>query len=594
MGIKTAAYTYFGKDPIQLNDEEAATLVGMCQNPSRYNPLRFNERSRNRRNIVLGQTHKAGFITRQVCDSLQRTDLELNYHRADHKEGIATYFREYLRGIMTAKKPEKANYRGWQQQKFYEDSVAWKNDPLYGWCAKNQKRSGENYSIYTDGLKIYTTINATMQKYAEASVREHIGEYLQPQFFKEKKGRKKAPYSNDLTFEQIEKILNRTIRQTERYRVLKQEGASDAKIKEVFDTPLEMSVFTWEGEKDTVLSPLDSIRYYKHFLRTGILSMDPLNGHVKAYVGGPNYTHFQYDMAMVGRRQVGSVIKPFLYALAMENGYTPCDQTRNVQQTLLDENGEPWTPRNSTRGKEGEMVTLKWGLANSNNWISAYLMGKLNPYALKRLIHNFGVLNQEIEPTISLALGPCDISVGELVSAYTAFANNGIRVAPLLVTRIEDSEGNVISNFTPAMEEVISTTSAYQMVDMLRAVVNQGTGGRVRRYGFTGDVGAKTGTSNDNSDAWFMGFTPSLVTGVWVGGEDPDIHFDTMFYGQGAASALPVWVKYMKKVYEDKNLGYDLEERFNMPKDFDPCAGREQSTTTVVETPKSELDELFY
>lgn len=594
VGIKTAAYTYFGKDPIQLNDEEAATLVGMCQNPSRYNPLRFNERSRNRRNIVLGQTHKAGFITRQVCDSLQRTDLELNYHRADHKEGIATYFREYLRGIMTAKKPDKANYRGWQQQKFYEDSVAWKNDPLYGWCAKNQKRSGENYSIYTDGLKIYTTINATMQKYAEASVREHIGEYLQPQFFKEKKGRKKAPYSNDLTFEQIEKILNRTIRQTERYRVLKQEGASDAKIKEVFDTPLEMSVFTWEGEKDTVLSPLDSIRYYKHFLRTGILSMDPLNGHVKAYVGGPNYTHFQYDMAMVGRRQVGSVIKPFLYALAMENGYTPCDQTRNVQQTLLDENGEPWTPRNSTRGKEGEMVTLKWGLANSNNWISAYLMGKLNPYALKRLIHNFGVLNQEIEPTISLALGPCDISVGELVSAYTAFANNGIRVAPLLVTRIEDSEGNVISNFTPAMEEVISTTSAYQMVDMLRAVVNQGTGGRVRRYGFTGDVGAKTGTSNDNSDAWFMGFTPSLVTGVWVGGEDPDIHFDTMFYGQGAASALPVWVKYMKKVYEDKNLGYDLEERFNMPKDFDPCAGREQSTTTVVETPKSELDELFY
>ena len=299
-------------------------------------------------------------------------------------------------------------------------------------------------------------------------------------------------------------------------------------------------------------------------------------------------------MAMVGRRQIGSTIKPFLYALAMENGFTPCDQTRNVQQTLMDENGRPWTPRNASRGRVGEMVTLKWGLANSNNWISAYLMGKLNPYALVRLIHNFGVLNQDIQPTISLALGPSEISIGEMVSAYTAFANKGIRVAPLFVTRIEDSEGNIISNFTPEMEAVISARSSYQMLDMLRAVINEGTGGRVRRYGFTGDAGGKTGTSNDNADAWFMGFTPQLVGGVWVGGEDRDIHFDTMFYGQGAAAALPIWVKFFKKVYEDKDLGYDIEKSFIFPEDFDPCKDSAIDEGSTSATTTSELDELFY
>ncbi|HJD92492.1 MULTISPECIES: transglycosylase domain-containing protein [Bacteroides] len=594
VGIKTAAHTYFGKEPLDLTVEESATLVGMCKNPSLYNPLRFNERSKGRRNTVLNQMRKGGYITAQVCDSLETLPLELNYHRVDHKEGLATYFREYLRGVMTAKEPIKSNYRGWQMQKFYEDSVAWRNDPLFGWCEKNQKKNGENYSIYTDGLKIYTSINAKMQTIAEEAVREHIGEYLQPNFFKEKKGRKKAPYSNKLDQADIDKILWRTVRQTERYRLMKQEGASDAEIKKAFDTPERMSVFSWDGEIDTLLSPMDSIRYYKHFLRTGFMAMDPLNGHVKAYVGGPNYTYFQYDMAMVGRRQIGSTIKPFLYALAMENGFTPCDQTRNVQQTLMDENGRPWTPRNASRGRVGEMVTLKWGLANSNNWISAYLMGKLNPYALVRLIHNFGVLNQDIQPTISLALGPSEISIGEMVSAYTAFANKGIRVAPLFVTRIEDSEGNIISNFTPEMEEVISARSSYQMLDMLRAVINEGTGGRVRRYGFTGDAGGKTGTSNDNADAWFMGFTPQLVGGVWVGGEDRDIHFDTMFYGQGAAAALPIWVKFFKKVYEDKDLGYDIEKSFIFPEDFDPCKDSAIDEGSTSATTTSELDELFY
>ena len=597
VGIKTAAQTYFGSDLSNLSTEQAATLVGMCKNPSYYNPLRFNERSRNRRNTVLEQMEKAGYISTAVCDSLQALPLTLNYHRVDHKEGLATYFREYLRGVMSAKKPVKSNYRGWQMQKFYEDSVAWDTDPLYGWCLKNQKRNGDNYNIYTDGLKIYTTINATMQTFAEEAVKEHIDDYLQPNFFKEKKGRRKAPYSNKLEQEDIDRILQRAIRQTERYRLMKNSGATEAEIQKAFNTPEKMSVYTLNGERDTTLTPLDSIRYYKHFLRTGFMAMDPYNGHVKAYVGGTNYTYFQYDMAMVGRRQIGSTLKPFLYALAMENGFTPCDETRNVQQTLMDENGIPWTPRNSTKGREGEMVTLKWGLANSNNWISAYLMSKLNPYALVRLIHNFGVLNQDIQPTVSLALGPCEISIGEMVSAYTAFANKGIRVAPLFVTRIEDSDGNIISNFTPDMEEVISSHSAYQMLDMMRAVINEGTGGRVRRLGFDGDAAGKTGTSNDNSDAWFMGFTPSIVAGVWVGGEDRDIHFDGMFYGQGAAAALPVWVKFMNKVYGDKSLGYDPEEKFEFPEDFDACATSSEAARVEhveEESNRSELDDLFY
>lgn len=597
VGIKTAAHTYFGKDLDHLNTEEAATLIGMCKNPSYYNPLRFNERSRNRRNTVLEQMEKANYISVAESDSLQALPLTLDYHRVDHKEGLATYFREYLRGVLTAKEPIKKNYRGWQMQKFYEDSVAWRNDPLFGWCEKNKKKNGENYSIYTDGLKIYTTINATMQSYAEESVKEHIDDYLQPSFFKEKRGRKKAPYSNKLSESEIENILQRAIRQTERYRIMKSDGASDAEIKTAFNTPEKMSVYTLNGVKDTVLTPLDSIRYYKHFLRTGFMAMEPTTGHVKAYVGGPNYTYFQYDMATVGRRQIGSTLKPFLYALAMENGFTPCDETRNVQQTLMDENGIPWTPRNSTKGREGEIVSLKWGLANSNNWISAYLMGKLNPYALVRLIHNFGVLNQDIQPTVSLALGPCEISVGEMVSAYTAFDNKGIRVAPLYVTRIEDSEGNVISSFVPDMEEVISSHSSYQMLSMLQAVIDGGTGGRVRRLGFKGAAAGKTGTSNDNSDAWFMGFTPSLVAGVWVGGEDRDIHFDGMFFGQGAAAALPIWVKFMNKVYSNKNLGYDINEQFEYPEDFNPCATSAEASTVeqpIEESKSSELDELFY
>ena len=593
VGIKTAAYTYFGCEPKDLKIEEAATLVGMCKNPSLYNPVRFNERSRGRRNVVLEQMRKAGYITDAECDSLQALPLKLTYNRVDHKEGLATYFREYLRGVMTAPKPVRSDYRGWQMQKFYEDSIAWETNPLYGWCAKNKKKDGTNYNIYTDGLKIYTTINSRMQQYAEDAVKEHLGDYLQPIFFKEKEGSKNAPYARSLPEKRVEELLTKAMKQTERYRLMKEAGASEQQIRKAFDTPEEMTVFSWKGDKDTIMTPMDSIRYYKSFLRTGFMSMDPANGHVKAYVGGPNYVYFQYDMAMVGRRQVGSTIKPYLYTLAMENGFSPCDQARHVEQTLIDENGTPWTPRNANDKRYGEMVTLKWGLANSDNWISAYLMGKLNPYDLVRLIHSFGVRNKAIDPVVSLCLGPCEISVGEMVSAYTAFANKGIRVAPLFVTRIEDSDGNVISTFAPQMEEVISASSTYKMLVMLRAVINEGTGGRVRRYGITADMGGKTGTTNDNSDAWFMGFTPSLVSGCWVGGEERDIHFDTMTYGQGASLALPIWTKYMHKVYADQTLGYDPKETFKLPDGFDPCKDFSISGDSIIDEPESGLDDLF-
>lgn len=414
-----------------------------------------------------------------------------------------------------------------------------------------------------------------MQRYAEEAVQEHIATPktgLQDRFFRAKSKKKTAPFTSQLSVEEVNAIMDKAMRLTDRYRGMKKAGASEAEIRKAFNTPQEMTVFTYQGEKDTIMTPMDSLRYYKHFLRTGFMSMDPITGYVKAYVGGTNYNYFQYDMANVGRRQVGSTIKPYVYTLAMENGFSPCDMARHVEQTLIDENGKPWSPRNANKKRYGEMVTVKWGLANSDNWITAYLMSKLSPYQLVRLIHSFGVKNKQIDPVVSLCLGPCEISVGEMVSAYTAFANRGIRTAPLFVSRIEDNEGNVVAEFTPHMEEVISEESVYKMLVMLRAVINEGTGGRVRRvYGIKADMGGKTGTTNNNSDGWFMGFTPSLVSGVWVGGEERDIHFDNMRDGQGAEMALPIWGLYMNKVYADKSLGYLQTDTFAIPHGFDPC-----------------------
>lgn len=575
VGIKSAANVYFGKLPSQLNIQEAAMLVGMCKNSSLYNPRRRPEKTRDRRNVVLGQMMKAGYITEKQFNELKETEMKLDFHSADHKAGIATYFRQYLRGVMTAKKPVKKNYRGWQMQQFYEDSIDWETNPLFGWCNKNTKADGSNYNVYTDGLKIYTTIDSRMQTYMEEAVQEHVADYLQKRFFDSKKKQKTAPFTEKLSEEEVEKIMRRAMRQSDRYITMKRGGATEAEIEEAFNTPEDMSVFTYGGMKDTVMTPMDSLRYYKYFLRTGVFSMDPHTGAVKAYVGGPNFYYFKYDMANVGRRQVGSTIKPFLYSLAMENGFSPCDETRNIEQTLITEDGKLWSPKNTSKSRYGEMVTLRWGLANSNNWISAYLMSKLNPYTLKKLINQFGLRNKDIEPTPSLCLGVCDASVAEMVSAYTAFVGKGIRTLPLYVTRIEDNQGNTVATFSAQKNEVISEESSYKMIEMLRAVINEGTGGRIRRiYKITADMGGKTGTTQNNSDGWFMGFTPNLVTGCWVGGEDRDIHFDRMSDGQGASMALPIWGLYMNKVYADETLPYLQTDTFEIPHDFDPCASK--------------------
>lgn len=592
VGIKTASNTYFSKEPDSLSVTEAATLIGLCKNPSYYNPVRHPERCRDRRNVVLMQMLKAGYITDAQYEEFSSEPLKLKFHVSDHKDGIATYFREYLRHYITAKEPVLKDYPSWNYAKFYQDSINWATDPLYGWCNKNTKKNGEHYNIYTDGLKIYTTIDSRMQQYAEQAAFEHVVKFLQPAFNKENRKKTTAPFSGALSREQVRKILMRSINQSERYRTMKAQGATETQIMKAFRTPVEMSIFTYHGEIDTVMTPIDSIRYYKSFLRCGFMSMSPQDGAIKAYVGGLDFTHFNYDMCMEGRRQVGSTIKPFLYSLAMENGFSPCDMAPNVQQTYIVA-GRPWTPRNSGHSRYGQMVTLKWGLAQSNNWISAYLMDKLQPQAFVDLLHEYGVKNPDIHPSMSLCLGPCEISVAEMVSAYTAFVNHGIRCAPYMVTRIEDNEGNVIAKFEPRTNEVISEESADKMLYMLKGVVDGGTASRLRfKYNLKGELGGKTGTTNKNSDAWFVGFTPSLVTGVWVGGDDRDIHFDTMQMGQGATMALPIFAYYMRRVYADRKLGYNESEKFELPEDYDPCSFYE-AADSLVESEINDIEEVY-
>lgn len=567
VGIKTAADVYFDKDPKNLTLTESATLIGLCKNPSYFNPVRYPERCTDRRNVVLGQMLKAGYLTNEEYQKAHDEPLALNFHRVDHKDGIATYFREFLRQYIMAQKPTLEDYPSWNRVQFTIDSLAWETDPLYGWCNKNHKKNGEPYNVYTDGLKIFTTIDSRMQKYAEEAVLKHVGNYLQPAFTKENRTKPNAPFTNALTAAEVKGILNRSIRQSERYRAMKEQGATESEIQKAFRTPVEMSVFTYHGDVDTVMTPLDSIRYIKSFLRSGFVSMDPHNGAVKAYVGGVDFTHFTYDMATQGRRQVGSTIKPFLYALSMSNGMSPCDVAPNVQRSYGN-----WTPRNGSRSRYGQMVTLKWGLAQSNNWISAYLMSRINPQDFLRILRDFGINTYGVYPSIVLCLGPNEASVCEMVSAYTTFANHGIHCSPMFVSKIEDNEGNVIATFQPRMNEVISEESAYKMLEMLKAVMDGGTGSRMRyKYKVECDMGGKTGTTNRNADAWFMGFTPSLVSGCWVGGEDRDIHFDSTRMGQGANMALPIWAYYMKKMFADRSLGYDPNEKFDIPEDFNPC-----------------------
>lgn len=600
VGIKSAAKTYFNKLPSELSIEESAMLIGMCKNSSLYNPVRRPELTKQRRNVVLKQLEKSDHITKSEKETLQQKDIVLDFKRSGHRDGLAPYFRQYLAGIMMSKKPERKNYTAsWLNQQFIEDSLSWETNPLYGWCYKNKKSDDSFYNIYTDGLKIYSTIDSRMQRHAEEAVEEHVGGTLQPQFTREKAGRSYAPYSRSVS-DKVDGLIQMAMRQTDRYRDLKKEGKNEEEIVALFkNEEAEMKVFSWEkGEIDTIMTPWDSIKYHKNFLRAGFMAMNPVTGHVKAYVGGPNFSFFQYDMVTKGKRQIGSTIKPFLYTLAMEEGMTPCDRMLHVAQTLTTETGELWTPRNPGAKLVGESVSIKWGLQNSSNWVTAYLMKLFSPYAFARLLHSFG-LESPIDPVVSLALGPCDASVEEMVKGYSAFVNRGIRIDPLYVARIEDSYGNIISTFVPQMKEVFSESASFKMLDMLRSVVDGGTGGRLRfRYNLKGQMGGKTGTTQNNSDGWFMSFSPEIVVGAWVGGEERAIHFDNMAQGQGASMALPIHGLFYQKIYADPNLKIKDNGVFEVPEEFqNPCSDSSQSAIDYDEfrtkKPTIGIDDMF-
>lgn len=592
VGVQLAAQVYFNKPVSELTTEECATLVGMCKNPSLFNPVKRPEKTQERRNVVLNQMQRSGFLTKQQTDSLKVVPLQVTFNRMDHNVGLAPHFREYLRKIMNAQKPERGNY--YDKEQFFGDSVNWATNPLYGWVNKpeNRKPNGSKYSLTSDGLKIYTTIDSRMQTYAEESVKEHLGTYLQPAFNKEKEGSDFAPYARAVGKNKFDRLMEKSIKSTDRYRAMKKQGNSDTQINKVFMEPVEMKVFSWQGEKDTIMSPYDSIRYHKQFLRTGFVAMETLTGNVKAYVGDIDYSYFKYDMVNQSRRQVGSTFKPFLYTLSMEEGVTPCDEMLHVEQVLYDDNNKLWVPKNSGAKKVGEMVSIKWGLQNSSNWVTAFLMGKTKPHSLKNLLRTFGIMGN-IDAVISMCLGTDGITVNEMAGAYTAFANRGIRSNPVYVSRIEDQHGNIISEFIPRQQEVFNETTYMRMLDMLRGVIDGGTGGRVRRiYKLEGQMGGKTGTSQDNADGWFMGFTPTLSTATWVGGEERDIHFGRMEFGQGASAALPIYGLFMQKVYEDKGLPYSAEDKFDMIQDVVICPKKE-SHKQEVEVQQSVIDSIY-
>ncbi len=599
VGIKTAAHVYFNTTPDSLKIEEAAMLVGMAKNPSLYNPAREDrkEAAIGRRNVVLNQMYKEDMLTEEERDSISAIPLEVHFTRVDHKDGIAPYFREAIRLMMQAKEPRRSDYPDWDKQRYVDDSIQWATNPLYGWVEKNPKPDGSKYNIYTDGLHIYTSIDSRMQKYAEDAVTQHLKNTLQPQFNKEKGSR--GPYTtnaDELGTMTPRKLVDRAIRQSERYRVMKIAGYSDTEIMEAFDKPVDMTVFSYDGgQVSKTMSPRDSVIYQKMFLRAGFMSMDPLTGEIKAYVGGPNFHFFQYDMAGVGRRQIGSTVKPFLYTYAFEEGYTPCDQFLNSQPSIVLSTGQVWSPRNAGHAREGQMVDLYWALTNSNNWISARLMSELSPSTLARTMHTFGITNH-LDPVMSLCLGPCDVSVREMVTAYTAFSNKGLRVDPIYVTKITDANGNVISEFTPQYTEVMSQEAYFKMIDILQNVINSGTGSRLRRapYNITAVMGGKTGTTNYNADGWFMGFTPNLVSGVWVGGDERYIHFNNMSQGQGAAMALPIYGIYMKQVYADKSLPYSQTAKFpDPPAGFSACHKESYGDAVEEEAPVEAIDNAF-
>ena len=564
-GIKAASQTFFGKNPIDLTVEESATLVGMVNKPTRYNPALNPDKSLVRRNFVISQMEKAGFLTKEERDSIQQIPIVLSYQIQDHNAGLGPYFRDMLRRTMNAKEPKKSSYA--QYEDYVVDSLLWADDGLYGWLNKNKKADGSSYNLDKDGLRIYTTINYKMQKYAEEAVAEHLGKDLQKSFWRDLRWKTNKPFSNDIPKETIDQLMKQARRWSDRYRIMKNNGATDAQIRKSFDEPVEMRVFSWnrKGYIDTVMTPDDSIRYYKSHLRAAFMAIEPNTGHVKAYVGGPNYRYFKYDNVRQGKRQVGSTIKPFLYTLAMQEGMSPCDKVVNVPQTFI-VGDTTWTPKSTDKDEWiGQTVTLKWGLTKSSNNISAYLMKQYGPNAMVDMMRKMGV-GSYLDPVYPLCVGSADISVYEMVAAYNTFPSKGVYVSPIFVTRIEDNMGNVLGEFNNQKREAVSEYTAYLMANLMQGVVNSGTGVRLRaKYGLKGEIAGKTGTTNDQSDGWFIGYTPSLTAGVWVGAEDRQVHFESLSLGGGSNMALPIWGLFMQKVMKDGTLGVYETDRFIAP-----------------------------
>lgn len=581
-GIKSAAKTFFNKTPAELSIEESAMLVGMLKAPSWFSPVRNPERAIKRREVVLNQMRKYDYITEEQYDSIRIIPLDMsNFRQQDHTSGSGTYFREYLRGAMNAKKPNRKNYL--DKKVFSEDSLQWVMNPIYGWIEKNPKPDGSRYNLYKDGLRVYTTINSRMQIHAEEAVAEHLGGDLQPAFFKHWKGRDEAPFDfpRAQVKEEARKLMTASMKRSDRYRRLKAAGMPEDSIMMSFDTKVPMKVFTWKGERDTIMTPWDSIRYCKFFLQAGLMSVEPQTGFVRAYVGGINYSHFQYDHVKMAKRQVGSTFKPFVYTLAMQEGdLSPCSKVANIQYSIDLPEGGKWEPRNSNDYKQGQMVTLKEALANSINWISAFLIKRYSPTAVIKIARKMGVLSH-IDPVPSISLGATDLTLYEMTGAMNTFAAKGVYIEPLFVTRIEDKNGNVLARFMPRQEEAMSEETAFLMLELMKGVVESGTGVRLRyKYGINYPVAGKTGTTQNNSDGWFMGLTPDLVTGVWVGGEDRSIRFRTITLGQGANMALPIWALYMRRVYADEKLKLSTGdfERPNSPLSIETnCAKYEEA-----------------
>ena len=598
-GVKSAAETFFAKSPADLSIEESAMLVGMVNKPTRYNPVLNPDNALKRRNFVLGQMAKAGYIEKSERDSLQALPIVLDYHVLDHNSGHAPYFRDMLRRDMNASKPRRSDYQF--EEDYSADSLRWATDAIYGWLKKNKKPDGSSYNLDKDGLRIYTTINYKMQVFAEEAVEEHLGGYLQSAFNRELRGKRNKPFANDIDQATVNRLMAQARKWSDRWRTQKKAGRSEQEILAQFDKPQKMRVFAWnkKGYIDTTMTPNDSIRYYKSFLRCGFVAMEAGTGNVKAFVGGPNYRYFKYDNVSQAKRQVGSTIKPFLYTLAMQEGMTPCDRVVCTPQTFVNWDGSTWTPR-STDKKEiiGQTVTLKWGLANSSNNISAFLMKQFGPQAMAQMMHRMGI-HSHVDEVYALCVGPADIALYEMVAAYNTFPSRGVYASPLYVTRIEDNQGNIITEHTGSKREAISASSAYLMANLMQGVVNGGTGSRLRyAYNLQGEIAGKTGTTNDCSDGWFIGYTPKITAGAWIGGEDRQIHFNSL---DGSRMALPIWGIWMKKCLAAGILSD--KDTFQAPANIDfslDCTssgtflGGDEDATEATETANNQETDYYF